>query len=170
MKQEGRSGNALDATTSLAGEVADYLVLLLVALFAYELVARNLFGAPTGFADQLAAYALPAITFLAFARSLRPGGHVTVSVLTDRVGPRAKVLLGRLSLLLESLVCAAIALLSAHAVIEAYRDGVREFVGQVLVHEYLPLLVIPVGFLLAAIHCTQDLIRDIRQGVDGTGL
>lgn len=153
---------ALNGVISAAGNVADMMVLVLVGLFAWELIGRNVFGAPTGFVDQLAAYALPAIALLAFARSLRAGGHVTIDIFTGRATPRTQLLLKRLSLALETIVCSALALLSLYTVVEAYRDDVREFVGQWLVHEYLPMAVIPFGFLLAAIHCARDFLRSLR--------
>ncbi len=153
---------ALNGVISAAGNVADMMVLVLVGLFAWELIGRNVFSAPTGFVDQLAAYTLPAIALLAFARSLRSGGHVTIDLFTQRASPKAQLLLNRVSLALETLVCLALTILSLYTVVEAYRDDVREFVGQWLVHEYLPMAVIPFGFLLAAIHCARDFLRSIR--------
>jgi TRAP-type C4-dicarboxylate transport system permease small subunit len=153
----------LGVLTRTTGRFCDCIVLLLVALFGYELVARNLFNAPTGFADQLAAYMLPAISFLAFARSLRSGAHVSVDVLTDRISPVSRQTLKRLSLATEVLVCVTLTALSIHTVIEAYRDNLREMVGQWVVHEYLPLMVIPIGLALAAWQCARDLRQNLQQ-------
>ncbi len=153
----------LGALTRITGRFCDYIVLLLAALFGYELVARNVFNAPTGFADQLAAYLLPAISFLALARSLRSGAHVSVDVLTDKISPMSRLTLKRLSLSLEVLVCVALTVLSIHTVIEAYRDNLREVVGQWVVQEYLPLMVIPIGLGLAAWQCARDLRLSLRR-------
>ena len=161
--REAHDPGLLGALTRITGRFCDYIVLMLVALFGYELVARNLFNAPTGFADQLAAYMLPAISFLAFARSLRSGAHVSVDVLTDRISPVSRQTLKRLSLATEVLVCVALTALSIHTVIEAYRDNLREMVGQWVVQEYLPLMVIPIGLALAAWQCAHDLRQSLQQ-------
>lgn len=160
---EAHDFGLLGLLTRTAGRFCDYVVLLLVALFGYELVARNLFNAPTGFADQLAAYMLPAISFLAFARSLRSRAHVSVDVLTDRISPVSRQTLKRLSLASEVLVCVALTVLSIHTVIEAYRDNLREMIGQWVVQEYLPLMVIPIGLALAAWQCARDLRQSLQQ-------
>jgi TRAP-type C4-dicarboxylate transport system permease small subunit len=160
---EARDPGLLGVLTRTTGRFCDYIVLLLVALFGYELVARNLFNAPTGFADQLAAYMLPAISFLALARSLRSGAHVSVDVLTDRISPVSRQMLKRLSLATEILVCVALTVLSVHTVIEAYRDNLREMIGQWVVQEYLPLMAIPIGLALAAWQCARDLRQNLQR-------
>ncbi len=157
-----RDPGLLGVLTWATGRFCDCIVLLLVALFGYELVARNLFNAPTGFADQLAAYMLPAISFLALARSLRSGSHVSVDVLTERIGPSSRLIMQRTCLALEVLVCVALAVLSTHTVIEAYQDNLREMIGQWVVQEYLPLMVIPIGLTLAAWQCASALRQNLQ--------
>lgn len=157
-----RDPGLLGTLTWATGRFCDCIVLLLVALFGYELVARNLFNAPTGFADQLAAYTLPGISFLALARSLRSGSHVSVDLLIERVGPSSRLMLQRICLTLEVLVCVVLTVLSAHTVIEAYRDNLREMIGQWVVQEYLPLMVIPIGLALAAWQCASALRQNLR--------
>jgi TRAP-type C4-dicarboxylate transport system permease small subunit len=71
--------------------------------------------------------------------------------------------LKRLSLATEVLVCVTLTALSIHTVIEAYRDNLREMVGQWVVHEYLPLMVIPIGLALAAWQCARDLRQNLQQ-------
>ena len=150
-----RDPGVLGALTWATGRFCDCIVLSLAVLFGYELVARNVFNAPTGFADQLAAYMLPVISFLALARSLRSGSHVSVDLLTERVSPSSRLMLQRICLALEVLVCVVLVVLSAHTVVEAYRDNLREMVGQWVVQEYLPLMVIPIGLALAAWQCAN---------------
>jgi TRAP-type C4-dicarboxylate transport system permease small subunit len=144
--------------SSLVGKVAHVLnalavllVLGLMVLFAYEVGARYLFGKPTGFANQAGAYMTVFIMALGAGFTLLKGGHVAVDVVTSRLSRRTA---GPVTLVNESigfLVAAALCYFSFGTVLETYERGTVEFASTYRVTEYLPQIVMPVGFAVLSL-------------------
>lgn len=154
-----RFERAVGWLAAAAAAVAGALVLGLVLLFAYEVVLRTFFNRGTGLADQVAAYAMPAITFLSLAYTLHADGHVKVDVLVSRLSARWQ---SRLELVTDALslaVCAALTWYTALTVLGSYRDGTRSFAAVWTFPEYLPQFVMPIGLLLLALQMSLLLFR-----------
>jgi TRAP-type C4-dicarboxylate transport system permease small subunit len=66
---------------------AGVLVVILLVVMAYDLVARNVFDAPTSWALDFARFLLVFVFFLAVAPALERGAHVAVDVLERYLGP-----------------------------------------------------------------------------------
>ena len=65
------------------------LTLAMTAVVAYSVVMRYVFNRPQTWTDELVAYAMVLLVLLGAAEVLRRGGHVSVDLLTARLGPRA---------------------------------------------------------------------------------
>lgn len=61
--------------------LAGVLTVVLLVIMVYDLIARNVFDAPTDWALDLARFLLIFIFFLGVAPTLERGGHVAVDVL-----------------------------------------------------------------------------------------
>ena len=57
---------------------------------AYDLIARNVFDAPTLWALDISRFLLLFVFFLGLAPALESGSHVSVDLLDNYLGPRAK--------------------------------------------------------------------------------
>jgi TRAP-type C4-dicarboxylate transport system permease small subunit len=70
--------------------LAGWLALALLAALSYDLVARNVFGAPTLWALDVSRFLLLVLFFFALAPTLQAGSHVSVDVLQHYLpaGPR----------------------------------------------------------------------------------
>jgi C4-dicarboxylate transporter DctQ subunit len=71
---------------ALAGLLAAAILLVL----AYDLVARNVFDAPTVWALDISRFLLLFLFFLALAPALESGAHVSVDILEHFVGAKAR--------------------------------------------------------------------------------
>ncbi len=131
-----------------ANLVAQALVLLMVLLFAYEVMLRTVFRESTGFADQLSAYALAAITFLSLAHTLRMGGHVHADLLVSRLGERWRRRFEIATDLLCVVTTAVLLWSAVGTVIRTYDDAERSMIGLWFFPTYLPQLIMPIGLAL----------------------
>jgi TRAP-type C4-dicarboxylate transport system permease small subunit len=122
------------------------LVLGLMVLFAYEVVARYLFGKPTGFANQAGAYMTAFIMALGAGFTLLKGGHVAVDVITSRLNRRIVRPVTFVNECIGLLVAAALCYFSFVTVLQTYERGTVEFASTYRVSEYLPQIAMPVGF------------------------
>ena len=70
--------------------LAGWLALAILAALTYDLVARNVFGAPTLWALDVSRFLLLFLFFFALAPTLEAGSHVSVDVLQHYLsaGPR----------------------------------------------------------------------------------
>jgi TRAP-type C4-dicarboxylate transport system permease small subunit len=62
----------------------------ILAALAYDLVARNVFDAPTVWALDTSRFLLLFLFFFALAPALESGAHVSVDILEHYMGPRAR--------------------------------------------------------------------------------
>ena len=81
---------------ALSGMLAAAILLVL----AYDLVARNVFDAPTVWALNVSRFLLIFLFFLAVAPALESGAHVAVDIVEHYLGETGKRLLRGLALLL----------------------------------------------------------------------
>lgn len=70
--------------------LAGWLALAILAALTYDLVARNVFGAPTLWALDVSRFLMLVLFFFALAPTLEAGSHVSVDVLQHYLpaGPR----------------------------------------------------------------------------------
>src|SRR4051794_23834160 len=79
----------LDRVYELSGCLAGLCLVAIAVLVLAQIVGR-LLGILVPSADDFAGYAMGASVFLALAHTLRAGGHIRVSLIIDRLGPRAR--------------------------------------------------------------------------------
>jgi TRAP-type C4-dicarboxylate transport system permease small subunit len=70
--------------------VAGWLALALLAALTYDLVARNVFDAPTVWALDISRFLLLFLFFFALAPTLEAGSHVSVDVLQHYLSDRPR--------------------------------------------------------------------------------
>jgi TRAP-type C4-dicarboxylate transport system permease small subunit len=72
---------------------AGLLAAAILLALSYDLVARNVFDAPTLWALDISRFLLLFLFFFALAPALESGAHVSVDILEHYLGPRARRLL-----------------------------------------------------------------------------
>ncbi|MDF1719441.1 MAG: TRAP transporter small permease [Minwuia sp.] len=86
---------ALDGLTRLGAIMAAIALAVTVAAYAYEVVARYVFDAPTWWSAELVAYLLCVTTFCMLPRVTQTKGQVAVTVLLERLPHGARSLADR---------------------------------------------------------------------------
>ncbi len=74
--------------------LAGWIVFAMMLIITYDVAMRYVFRAPTTWSFEISTYMLVAIVFLGGAWTLPAGGHVSVDIVTERVKPKTKALLG----------------------------------------------------------------------------
>ena len=136
-----------------AENIAAILVLMIAGLIGYEVIARYLFGNPTGFANQIAAYGMPFIAFLAAAATLGKNAHVTVDALVDALSKKNRQKLEPVTELISLLLLTGVTGMAVLEVHDNWLSGTRDFSTVLTFPEFLPQIVMPFG--LALLTCYQ---------------
>lgn len=150
------AGAGLERVVARLGKVLNALVELmvlgLVGIFAYEVIMRYLFSAPTGFADQIGATLLAAITFLALTNTYREGAHVNVDLLIAHVGPALRRKLHVVSELLCLVISVLLTWYTLETVTGTFEMRERFTLGFWTLPLYVPQIVMPIGLGLLSLH------------------
>jgi TRAP-type mannitol/chloroaromatic compound transport system permease small subunit len=85
-----RAARAIDRFTERCGLVFACLLVPLVAAVAWEVVARYVFDAPTGWAYETIIVLYAAMFMLGAAYALRAGAHVRTDFLWEKWSPRTR--------------------------------------------------------------------------------
>ncbi len=138
--------------------IAAALLLVSLALVAWSVLMRYFLNQPIPWVDELVGYLLVGLVMLAAADALRRGEHISVDLLTDRLGARGQRLTaaaGQLAVLVASLalVYGGWQTASFSKLLGIYSTG------YLAVPIYLPQLLIPLGGLLLAVAAAVGLLR-----------
>ncbi len=74
----------------LAAAIGAGVVLLMMLVVAYSVVNRYILGTPITWTDELSGYLVVALVMLGAADALRRGDHISVDLITSRLGRRGQ--------------------------------------------------------------------------------
>lgn len=103
----------LDGLTRGGAFAAAAALAVIVFSYAYEVVARYVFDAPTWWSAELVSYLLCVLTFCMMPEVTRTKGQVAVTVVLERLPPRGQALAERAIWALGFCACAAVAWFAA---------------------------------------------------------
>ena len=152
-----------DALTSAGVVGASAALAAIVVAYCYEVVSRYVFDSPTIWASDLVALLLCLAVFLMIPEVARNGGHISVTLLEERLGSRWRERLRMIIAIASAVVCFAAAAISG-------LENVRQFVAGVTTVSVYP---IPKWLLSSAITYglglsgLQFLLAIVRPGTSG---
>ncbi len=151
--------------TALAG-VAGLLLVFMIFSICLSIALRTLnFLAPL-WSVQFNEYSLLWITFLGGAWLLRKGRHVSLDILSRRLGDRGLARLNIFHAALGMLICGILTWISGMVTWDNFRRGVID-VRAVDVPKHWILAVVFVGFLLLSLQFLCSLLQTIRRMREG---
>jgi TRAP-type C4-dicarboxylate transport system permease small subunit len=153
---------ALDRLYDGAGYLAAFFVFGIFAVMIAQTVMREA-GLRTSGADDLTKWFSAAGAFLAMAHAFRHGDFVRVTLLLERVGPRARRGLELVSLGIGSVFCAYLAYWATRSTFESWKYGEMSD-GVIAVPMWIPQLSFAVGAILLAVAVVDQLVAVIRGG------
>jgi TRAP-type C4-dicarboxylate transport system permease small subunit len=143
--------NALLRLTRGAARIALGLsaaaLLASLAVIVYGVARRYVFNAPVAWTDELVGYLLVASVMLAAAEALFGGEHISVDIVTERLGPRGK----RLAYLVGLAAVAAsgvLLIVEGVGMVRFSRQVGLRSNGDLAVPLWIPQSLVPIGALL----------------------
>lgn len=131
-----------------------------ICLITVEVVARKLFGFSTLMADEYSGYLLVAMVSFGLADTLSIGGHVSVEILTERLGVLARGLVG----LATNLVGFGFAVLwswhSLTLVMTSYNGQITSIM-QMRTPLYLTQIPLLIGVIVLSAGFVEEVIKSI---------
>lgn len=135
--------------------IAGFFLIVIVATMSLQVIARYLFDKPYQWSEELSVFALIWMTFISAGYVMAEGRHITVDMLSTRLGERGRLLLEVGSYILITVTCMLLVFGGAKFV---------WYVGKV----GSPTLGLPkslwygaclVGLSVIAIHCLINLLQ-----------
>jgi len=167
----GESGGAEQAPSALdrvigmiswsAAALGAGVVLLMMTVVGYSVVNRYILGTPITWTDELSGYLVVALVMLGAAEALRRGDHISVDLLTGRLGPRGQRLAAVWGNLMVLVVAIAL-LISGKATLEyTYNFGILSE-GYLEVPMWIPQSFVILGAALLGLVAVANLINLLR--------
>lgn len=152
-----------DRAVERFGAWTSYLFIVVVAITAYEVLMRYVFAAPTLWAHELAV-ALAATCFVIGGPIVHQRRqHITISIVYDRMSPRAQRLARALASLLTLVFCVLLTYAAVKLAVPALRSG--ETTGTAI-NWPIPVFLKSLFVVAAAVLAVQSLahlVVDIRR-------
>ena len=140
-----------DAITSASFAAAAACVAVITGSFAYEVVARYFFGAPTSWAYDLSSYALCPMIFLAIPAMTQQRAHIAVSYLIDGLPGAARTRSALAVMVIATLVCFLAAWITGAETWRQYVSGTQTISASPISKWWVSIF-IPYGLLSSAIY------------------
>lgn len=93
-----------------------------VLVFA-NVIARYVFNHSLAFSDEMSTYLFVLMSFMGTAIAARRRAHLGLSIVTDRVSPRARKIINIVMYLIAALFCLLIVIFGVQMVLSQYRLG-----------------------------------------------
>ena len=122
---------------------------------------RRVLNNPTSWVTDFSEYALLFITFLSAPWLLREGGHVSMTVVTERLSQTKALLLRPIVMLIGAVICAVILHRTGVATWDLYQDGTVLF-RTIKFAEFWIWWVMPFGMLLMTVQFLRMLTGSVR--------
>ena len=146
-----RAHDALSAAMFVAAGAA---LAAAVGFYAFEIVARYVFGAPTTWSGEAVQYCLAVLIFGALPEVTRRAGHIAIDILPEALPPRAGALLVRAGDGVAALACAAAGWIAASEALRQLERGLMTNAANPIPRWWLTA-VIAAGLLGAALHLVR---------------
>ena len=146
----------------IMGEMAGWIVVLMMLTISLDVAMRYLFDAPTTWSFEVNRYMLIMVVFLGGPWTLTAGGHVRVDLLTESLSKKRKL---TLDIVTSVMACAYMLLFTWQSMIftwDAWENGVRS--TEYLAWPLWPIrMFLFVGGALLAIQYVIKIIDDTVQ-------
>lgn len=141
--------------------LAGAALLLAVALYAFEVVARYLFDAPTTWSGEAVQYALAVLIFCALPDVTRRSAHVAIDIVPEALPVNARTILARINALVAALATGLAAWIVAGESLRQFEKGLMTNAANPIPRWWITAF-IALGLTSAALHFLRHMI--VRRG------
>lgn len=143
--------------------VACVCVSIMAVLVFANVIARYVFSNSLAVSDEMSTYLFVLMSFMGTAIAARRKAHLGLSIVTDRVGPRARLMIGMVMYGISALFCLLIVIFGVQMVISQYRLGQETATMQW--PEWIYGSFVPVGAafsMVAFLEGIGDMVKEYR--------
>lgn len=149
-------GRLHDATSRGLFFIAGLALVLAVGLYAFEVIARYVFDAPTTWSGEAVQYALAVMVFGGLPEMTRRGAHVAVDMVPEALGGTLATLLRQFNLAVGTLACTAAGWIEAREAIRQFERGLMTNAANPVPRWWITS-VIALGLISAALHFARQM-------------
>lgn len=150
--------SAVDRTADACAQVGQVMVVAIAAMLFYDVMARYVFLAPTGWAQDIAITGQVWFTYLCMAFVLRHREMIRITAVLSIIGPRARKLMEAFSLIVIIAFSAIAVFHGADVLAESIRIGRRQ-PTMLEMPNWVSELPVVIGFVLLAVQGIAELVR-----------
>lgn len=140
-----------DASSRWLFGLAGAALLLAVALYAFEVVARYLFDAPTTWSGEAVQYALAILIFCALPDVTRRAAHIAIDIVPESLPDAARMTLARVNACIASLATGTAAWIVTGEALRQFDRGLMTNAAHPIPRWWITAL-IALGLGSAALH------------------
>ncbi len=134
------------------------MLMLMMGLIVFEVCLREIGGTSTKIAHDFSGYMLVAVALWSAAEVMASGKHINVTVVADRLRPRVRGALWRVSHVLSLVLSAVLFYSSALLVWKSLVNGTVTG-GLYQIPVFIPQLAIPIGFFFLMLQLFVNTLR-----------
>jgi C4-dicarboxylate transporter, DctQ subunit len=131
------------------------LIALTMFLVCLDVIWNLACGRSLTWVTEIVEYSMLWLTFLGSAWVLRNNAHIRMDMVTDRISPRSRHLLGAITSYFGAVLCLLLAFFGARATVHAVRTGYTLMTYLEIPSAYINFI-IPLGFLMI---CLEFVVR-----------
>ncbi|MBP3539810.1 MAG: TRAP transporter small permease [Oscillospiraceae bacterium] len=132
-------------------------LIVMTALTFVNVVARYVFSASLSFSEEITTYLFVLLSLLGSAIAAKRGAHLGLTIITDKVGPKAGRILGIISMAFATAFSAIICYFGFFMALNQYNKG--QLTAGTQLPEWIFGSFVPIGALFVTIRFAQNLIR-----------
>ena len=137
--------------------VACVAVSIMAVLVFVNVIARYVFGDSLAVSDELSTYLFVLMSFMGTAIAARRKAHLGLSIITDRVSPRARMIINEIMYAISALFCLLIVSFGVQMVISQYQMGQETATMQW--PEWIYGSFVPIGAAFAMLAFLQTMVQ-----------
>ena len=141
--------------------VACVCVSIRAVLVFVNVIARYVFGNSLAVSDEMSTYLVVLMSFMGTAVAARRKAHLGLSIVTDHVSPRARLIISMVMYAISALFCLLIVIFGIQMVISQYQMGQETATMQW--PEWIYGSFVPVGAAFAMIAFLQTMVQMYKE-------
>ena len=132
-------------------------LVVMTALTFVNVVARYVFSASLSFSEEITTYLFVLLSLLGSAIAAKRGAHLGLTIISDRVGPKAGRVLGIISMAFATAFSALICYFGFFMALNQFNKG--QLTAGTQLPEWIFGSFVPIGALFVTIRFGENLIR-----------
>lgn len=141
--------------------VACVCVSIMAVLVFVNVIARYVFGNSLAVSDEMSTYLFVLMSFMGAAVAARRKAHLGLSIVTDHVSPRARLIISMVMYAISALFCLLIVIFGIQMVISQYQMGQETATMQW--PEWIYGSFVPVGAAFAMMAFLQTMVQMYKE-------